>query len=231
MQTVHECNCGVYVPSLSDHTCDLPSAQVGGSTALEPLELGVFHVVREPHSASIVNFKVDFADVVKTFEDAFEFVYPSLETQLVLKRNGIKVSLTIDATLEKVKDDRTINRKILCPYVTIISTKFIRSRIDTSFDYLVLSLSLYQEGESGWKPTSVNSMEIQIVSYKPDLRRGKGYVETHKEIRRCKVLNFVSKRSNCFMLHIVAGFYRHESELPDAPDTHPSYLSANQKND
>jgi hypothetical protein len=177
MQTVHECPCGASVPSLSDHSCDLPNAQTGGSVlALEPLELGVFYVVSEAHSAAIVNFKVDFIESVKTFEDAFEFVYPSLErllTQLVLKRNGIKVSFTIDATLEKVHDDRTMNRKILCPYVTIINTKFIRSRIDTSFHYLVLFLSLYQEGESGWKLTNVNSMEIQIVSYMPDFRRGK----------------------------------------------------------
>jgi hypothetical protein len=233
MQTVHECPCGASVPSLSDHTCELPSAQTGGSSlALEPLELGVFRVVREAHNAAIVNFKVDFTEAIKTFEDAFEFVYPSLEhllAQLVLKRNGIKVSFNIDATLEKVNDDTTINRKIICPYATIINTKFIRSRIDTSFHYLVLSLSLYQEGESGWKLTNVNSMEIQIVSYKPDLRRGKGFVQLPKEIRRCKVLNIVSKTPNCFMLHIVAGLYRHEIVLPDAPNTHPSNLTTNQK--
>jgi hypothetical protein len=94
MQTVHECPCGASVPSLSDHTCELPSDQTGGSSlALEPLELGVFRVVREAHNAAIVNFKVDFTEAIKIFEDAFEFVYPSLEhllAQLVLKRNGYK---------------------------------------------------------------------------------------------------------------------------------------------
>jgi hypothetical protein len=67
------------------------------------------------------------------------------------------------------------------------------------------------------------------VSYKQDLRKGRGFTETPKELRRCKILNIKGKSNNCYLLHMLAGLYGHFITLPDAPESLWHELNKNQK--
>jgi hypothetical protein len=222
LQTAHECPCGVTLVSLENHTCGYLRTQAGGgaSRAFNPisLDLGVFSILTQAHSGAILLFDVHFPSAIVTFEDSFEYVYPSLTVllpQLLKQQRRIQVSISLDVTLERLKDGHSIERKFYSPYATIINENFIKSRIDASLQYLLLSLSLYQEGESGWRLNDVHRLELKIISYKPDLRRGRGYIETPPELRRCNILNIRSKSSSCFLLHVIAGLYGHLVQLPE----------------
>jgi hypothetical protein len=236
LQTVHECACGATLEDLTKHECCEPTRQlVGGNSRpfqSTALDLGVFGIKSQAHSGAILLFDVYFTASILTFEDAFEYIYPSLLVlipQLLRQQRGVQVSFTLDTILERLKDGHTIERKFFSPYATILNENFIRSRIDASLQYLTLSLSLYQEGESGWRLKDVRGLEFKVVSYKPDLRKGRGFIETPKELRRCKILNIKSKSDNCFLLHMLAGLYGHLITLPDAPDSLWHELNKNQK--
>jgi hypothetical protein len=148
-------------------------------------------------------------------------------SQLLHRRASI---VYIRHNLERLKDGHTIERKFFSPYVTIVSEYFIKSEIDASLQYLTFYLSLYQKGESGWRLKDVRGLELEVVSYKPDLRKRRGLMETPKELRRCKILNIKGKsNTSCFLLHMLAGLYGHLMTLPDAPESLWHKLNKNQK--
>jgi hypothetical protein len=223
LQSKHECECGIASDSLESHHCQaFPEApQVGtGRVAfdIDYLNLGVFKITRQAHEGAVISFTADFNEEIKTFEDAFEYVFPSVHTllgQLVSFRRGIKMSNSISCTLEQIKSGDIIQRVFVSPFITLTNTVFIKSRLETALKYLTVSLSLYQEGKSGWRLRTVHYFELRTLAYKPDLRRGRGYIPTPPELNRCKIINIKSEEENCFMLHVIAGLYRQTIRLPE----------------
>jgi hypothetical protein len=140
---------------------------------------------------------------------------------------GIIGKININCTLEDMKGEVKKTHTFFSPFMRYLDNNFIFGNVMAAADTLITSLNLFAEDASGYKLSSINFMEVSIGKYKPF--RGRGFVDTPKEIGRRNVINIKTTNQNCFMLSILCGLKRNEIYLPGTGKTPYRNLSKLQK--
>jgi len=81
-------------------------------------------------------------------------------------------------------------------------------------------LDLYETEGSGWTVLDIQKVTEQILPFRPTIKRGKdipplggAYIPLPSHL----LVNIRTHIDRCFMLCIVAHFYRHQISLPELP--------------
>jgi len=219
---VHVCaGCRQAFISLNAHQCFAP-VLVGAGNSVPASNLPAiinpsFKIQQTAHNSNAVVLDREFDNVLfGNFADCFEFVnkdVTDLIQQFIVHHNGAKVSISLFTTLERASDKLLLKRKFIGPFLTFVHTSFIQDRLKTAAEYLNISLDMYMENGSGWVLKTIHSMEVRILAYQPDLRRGEGYIPLPKALLRKGIININSK-NDCFIYCVVSKLYRENIHFP-----------------
>jgi hypothetical protein len=218
VSSVHDClACGESFDNLSLHACRYYSQAGQGAETASAVNPGPFRLALSLHGGAIQTFLYDFHDIEPLFETAFMAIEPQLLefiTSFVQMHKGVRMSISLQTSLQRIVDLKELKRKFISPFMRITHQNFVKRNIKASLEYLLASLEVMQEGESGWKLTEVSQMEIRVAIYQPDVIRGRKYIPTPKTLRKREIINVRNFDSRCFIYTVIAGLYRHEIHLP-----------------
>jgi hypothetical protein len=228
ISAVHDCSdCGSSFDDRSSHTCT-QHTQRGRGDGIKNITTTPFRLVSSLHGGAIQTFVYDYTDIEPLFETAFSIVEPQLLpfiTNLIQVHKGIRVSISLQTTLRREVDLKELKRKFISPFMRITHQNFLKRNIQALLEYLLASLEVMQEGESGWKLTNISQMEIRAAIYRPDIIRGRKYIPTPKHLRKREIINVRNFDSRCFIYTVVAGLYRNEIHLPHLKDENWNVMS------
>lgn len=221
VRDTHEClHCGLGYPTKLEKIKheDSCTPQVGGGSDEQDEYSGKFSLVKEAHGRANTEylFEYDSTPEVSSFETAFEIVESELVKLLEFyfkKFNGVSASITLNTTMEKVKDQETFARSFFSNFTEYQHLAFFKSKLKWALDRLNSRLSLYKDTESGCRLKSVNSMLVKI---QPGFSHGVGgtYIEVPHELTHKGIIS-IKSHQNCFQLCTLLGIYKAEIKLPE----------------
>jgi hypothetical protein len=232
--------CGLSFANRTLHNCTVQQGGAVENIDNLPTDFNPsgFTVIQNSHNGAFIHLsypidseEVDFTSVFVILQDALQ----SVLQQFVSHVKGIKFSITLKTSLERVSDGFVIERDFFGPFITLTHVNFIPEKTSASLDYLLSSLSLYEKDGSGWRVLKVHSASVRITWYKPQLMRGSRvrdggkYIELPKSMRRRGLINIKSYNNNCFMLCVLAKLYLHCIRLSDEPKLTYDELNAGQR--
>jgi len=228
----HICNkCFLVLESLNGHVCNLNQTGQGAEANSKlVVKSGKFAVGKNIYRNTLLTFIHNFKKVFASFSDAFEYLYEDIELiikQCIEQKKAIKVSFTIGTTLIDMKSEKVREFRFFSPFQRHFNSNFIMSSVMASADYLISSLNVFNQEESGMRLNSINFMEIRIASYNPI--RPKGFIPLPNQLSSKYFINVKSTDSRCFAYSVLAAIKHDSLRLTDHPSLIYEEASKSQK--
>jgi hypothetical protein len=222
--------CRTFFPCLLRHKCK--NSQVGKGkeeeeTVLEgSIPVGSFEIIQVVYRGVFLVLRKSFLKPLGVFSNAFD---ENILKHLIKFHKGIQAKISINATLVDSKEEKTKTITFFSPFMRYLNEGFILGNVMSSADFLITSLNVFAEDESGYKLSSVNYMQIDVGKYKPLKKRRGKFIPTPRLIGNRNVLNIRTNSELCFIISILCSLKRDSIRLSDSPSTPFDELNGNQK--
>lgn len=217
---------------IGKHKCPQTGAGDPLAVSASPVRPNNFQFQRAAHSKTAAIYTITFTQSFETFTAAFRSVNEDLIALLEENLNlykGLNVSISLYTTLEKILDKSLLSRKFIGAFMIYLHKAFIQDIIKESRKYLESSLMLYERNGSGWRIKSIESIDVMILPYKPELLRlGGSYIAVPKNFQHKSIISIRTNR-RCFMLTVLLAVFKDEISLPEAPNAKWTDLSYSQR--
>lgn len=216
---------------MNEHLCSPPlPQQVGEGSSSGNIQTDKFELFESVLNEVFMTFRYQFEDRMESVKHIFNTMFPEIESilqQVLQKHKNIKISVGLNVTLEHPRKVIPQTTTIYTPFNRLYSDNYIFPCFLNFADYLITSLELYTDGQSGFSVTSFNFIQLKMGRFKSQI--GKGYIPLPKELCAKYFINCKGEDSFCFIRSILAGLKRDCIRLPDKPRIFYQELEKNDK--
>jgi hypothetical protein len=244
-ETMHECSrCGDCFDDINLHQCthSMEGGWQNQAYGIENVDPGLFKLTNILHRGGMYTYERDIKEPIVDLEQIFGILdtdVTNIVTGMLQIHRNIQISLCMFATLERTSDKTELQRKFISPFQRVTHQQFLNNKFVFALAYMEASLSLYEHDGSGWRIKSIDKMSLRILPYDPQLTRqqnhlatnptGGSYIPLPSFLKRKGILNIQTYTNRCFMLSVLAQFYREEIELPDEPGLKYAAMNKSQR--
>ena len=199
------------------HHCHGRFEQEGGALGPQHLELGAFTEASSSQGGVVKSFSYKNHERVYLVEEFVESLRPNITS--IVKQcldffHSLKLQFTIHVYLVHDKNNEIIKPSFNSPFTTITHENFIESAIVHAVEFIVGSLNVLNERNSGWSILRIDTLDITIAKNSP-LRGGSGPIKRPKALKgKLGLLDFKNcPEKQCFVYAFLGSLHYNDVEL------------------